>query len=273
MANLKVTTGYSKNGLPYARMDGGPRTLVVFDGLDFSHKPPSGMELRLMSGFVKKLAGDFTVYQVRRKPGLPEGYSMSDMSDDYAVMIKEELGGPVDIMGISTGGPIAQHFAVDHSDLVDHLVLAMAGYRLTDNGRQLQRRIAELVREGRWRAAAAAMATALTTGVAGLLLKSVFWLFGKSGFGSPASTSDGLVEIEAEDRHDFKERLAEIKVPTLVIGGDKDFFYPIRETAEGIPDSKLVLYEGVGHTAIRKREFGEDVLAFLTGDTGGEVEK
>jgi pimeloyl-ACP methyl ester carboxylesterase len=110
------------------------------------------------------------------------------------------------------------------------------------------------------------MATAIFSGVTLLLFKSMFWLFGKSAFGSPSNPSDGLVEIEAEDKHDFKERLAEIKVPTLVIGGDKDFFYPIRETAEGIPGARLVLYKGTGHTAIMKREFNADVLAFLRGD-------
>jgi homoserine acetyltransferase len=51
----------------------------------------------------------------------------------------------------------------------------------------------------------------------------------------PPDPSDGLVKIEAEDKHDLKERLAEIKVPTLVIGGEEDFLYPIRETAVGIP--------------------------------------
>jgi len=266
MANLKITTGYSKNGLPYARVGSSERVLVIFDGLDFTHKPPSALELRLTGGLMKRLASDFTVYQVRRKPGLPAYYSIREMSDDYAVMIEEEFGGPVDIMGLSTGGPIAQHFAVDHPELVRHLVLAMTGYRLSDNGKRLQRQVGDLVREGRWRTAAALMATAIFSGVTLPLFKSMFWLFGKSGFGYHYSPSDGLVEIEAEDKHDFKERLAEIRVPTLVIGGDKDFFYPIRETAEGIPDAKLVLYEGIGHTAMMKREFSADVLAFLRGD-------
>jgi len=76
-----------------------------------------------------------------------------------------------------------------------------------------------------------------------------------------------MVELEAEDKHDFKERLAEIKVPTLVIGGEEDFFYPIRETAAGIPNAKLILYEGVGHLAMMKRQFSEDVIAFLTEGT------
>ena len=221
----------------------------------------------LVTSFINKLTGEFTVYQVRRKPGLPASYSLKDMSDDCAVMIKNEFGVPVDVMGISTGGTIAQHFATDHPDLVNRLILAMTGYRLTENGRKLQLLIAELTRQGKWRSAAALMSTSIYSGFTGLMLKSLFWTMGKIMFGSPASPSDGIIEIEAEDEHDFKERLAEIRVPTLVIGGDKDFFYPVRETAEGIPGAKLVLYQGVGHTAMMKRRFGEDVLTFLTGNT------
>jgi pimeloyl-ACP methyl ester carboxylesterase len=258
----KVTTGYSKNGLPYARIKGGKRTLFIIDGLDFSHKPPSRFEM-ILFGFIKKLNDEFTVYLVRRKPGLPAGYTLKDMSEDCAVMIRDEIGSPVDVMGISTGGTIAQYFAADHPELVDHLILAMTGYRLSDEGRMLQWRVAGLTRQEKWRRAAALMSTSMFTGVTLVLFKSIFWLMGKTMFGSSSGPSDGIVEIEAEDSHNFQDRLAEIRVPTLVIGGDRDFFYPVHETAEGIPDAKLVLYEGVGHTAIMKRRFGTDILAFL----------
>ncbi len=262
---MNVETGYSKNGLPYARVEGGKRILFIIDGLDFSHKPPSRFEM-MVTRFIKKLTGEFTIYQVRRKPGLPSGYSLKEMSDDCAVMIREELDWPVDVMGISTGGTIAQHFAVDHAELVNRLVLAMTGYRLLDKAREMQMRLGELAAEGKYRSAAALMSGAIFSGIWGRVFKAVFWLFGRSMFGS-GSPSDGIIEIEAEDKHDFKERLAEIKMPTLVIGGDRDFFYPIRETAEGIPGAKLVLYEGAGHMAMMKSRFGEDVLSFLTGDT------
>ncbi len=124
MAKREVTTGYFKNGLPYTRIGSGPRNLVIFEGLNFNHKPLSGLMLRMMSSSFKRFAEDFTVYYVSRKPGLPTGYSMRDMSEGYATMIRNELGGPVNVMGISTGGPIAQHFAVDHPELVRRLALA-----------------------------------------------------------------------------------------------------------------------------------------------------
>ena len=79
------------------------------------------------------------------------------------------------------------------------------------------------------------------------------------------SPADALVTYDAADRHAFKHRLSEIAAPTLVAAGDEDpFFTPdlVRETAEGIPRSELVFYEGAGHPASGKR-FARDVGAFL----------
>jgi pimeloyl-ACP methyl ester carboxylesterase len=258
-----AVAGYSTNGLPYVRSCTGDRILVVFDGLDFSHKPPSGMEL-MMSGYQKKfVAAGYAVYLLRRRPVLPPGYSIKDMADDYAVMIEKDIKKPVDIMGVSTGGTIAQWFAAEHPGLVRRLVLASTGYRLNDKGKALQLRVAGLAREGKCRAASAALAEGLGGGFFLPVAKTFMWLF--AGVLIPGNkTSDGVIEIEAEDAFNFKSRLKEITCPTLVIGGDNDYFYgPIEDTAAGISSAKLVLYKGVGHGAIMKSEFSRDVLAFL----------
>ena len=197
---------------------------------------------------------------------------MRDMSNDYATMIRNELGGPVDIIGISTGGPIAQYFAVDHPILVRRLVLAMTGYRLTEGGKELQRQIGDLARQGKWRAANSASIDGLyPQGMKKHLFKLFVWLF--KAFGSPSDPSDLLVTIKAQRNHDFKDRLAEINAPTLVIGGEEDLFYPIRETAAEIPNAKLILYEGFGHNAMldNKQQFQEDVLAFLKKSTSEDI--
>ena len=264
MAKRRAITGYSSNGLPYACIGNGARNLVIFGGLEFRHKPPSGIMLRMSTGYLRGLANSYKIYIVNRRPGLPPGYSLSDMSDDYAVMIKNELGGVADIIGVSTGGAIAQHFAIDHPDLVRRLVLAMTGFRLTEEGKELQMKVADLARKHNRRAAYALLGTAIIRrGIAKHVFKWFMWLLGPLSV--PTDPSDGIVEIEAEDRHDLSDHLDKIKADTLVIGGEEDFFYPVRETARKIPNAKLVLYPNLGHNAMfaRSRQFGEEIRAFL----------
>jgi len=266
MGKERAITGYSSNGLPYACFGTGERSLVVFGGLEFRHEPPSGIMLRMSTGYLSGLADSYKINVVSRKPGLPKGCSLTDMSDDYALMIENDIGGTPDIIGVSTGGAIAQHFAIDHPDLVGRLVLAMTGCRLNPEARKLQMEVAELVRKGRRRAASALLGTAIMRrGIAKHLLKGFMWLMGPVMI--PADPSDGIVEIEAEDRHDLCNRLDRIKADTLVIGGEEDFFYPVRETAMKIPNVRLVLYPNRGHNALfaNSRQFSEEIHNFLLG--------
>lgn len=259
-------TGYSSNGLPYACFGNGTRKLAVFDGLDFRHRPPSGITLRMTYGYLSGLTKDYRIYIVTRRPGLPPGYSLRDMSNDYAIMIKNELGGAVDVIGVSTGGAIAQYMAIDHPDLVGRLVLVMTGSRLTEEARRLQREVAELARKGKRRAAYALLATAIIRkGIARHFFKWFMWLLGPLMI--PGDASDGIVEIEADDRYDLGDQLDKIRADTLVIGGEEDFFYAIGDTARRIPNSRLVLYPKLGHNAmfVRGRQFGEEIKAFLLG--------
>ena len=79
-----------------------------------------------------------------------------------------------------------------------------------------------------------------------------------------------IATYEASNKHESRDRLAEIKARTLVVAGDNDPFYTtasFRETAEGIPNAKLILYQGVGHPASGKR-FVHDVLSFLKEGAG-----
>lgn len=264
MAKSQETAGYFRSGLPYNRLGHGPRILVVFQGLVFENKPLTRLSAGML-GTYSFLRQEYTTYVVPRKPGLPAGYTMQDMADDYAAMIKEELGGPVDVLGTSTGGSIAQYFAADHPDLVRRLVLHGSAYTLGDAAREVQRRVGYLAGQRKWREASAVLLGFMMppgrfgrlTAALGSFLMSLT---------APDDPSDLIVTVEAEDQHDFRHRLVEIRAPTLVITGDQDPFYTetlLRETAAGIPNARLILYAGQGHAPSGKR-FGQDVLTFLT---------
>jgi pimeloyl-ACP methyl ester carboxylesterase len=261
------TAGYFRSGLPYNRFGDGPRILVVFQGLAFENKPHRGVGAWYLRKMYRFLDPAYTTYVVTRKPGLLTGYSLQDMAGDYALMIREEFDGPIDVIGTSTGGSIAQPFAADHPDLVHRLVLYASAYTLTDAAKALQLRVGNLARQGQWRAASRALLEfAMPPTLPGRMTAAVASLM--MSLTAPDDPSDLIVTVEAEDKHDFRHRLAEIRAPTLVITGAQDPFYTealLHETAAGIPQARLILYEGQGH-APTGPQFDRDVLAFLTED-------
>jgi pimeloyl-ACP methyl ester carboxylesterase len=257
------SSGYFRNGLPYNRAGHGPNPLVIFQGLMFENKPQTGMTFGY--GFLKK---DYTLYAVLRKPGLLSGYTLKDMADDYAEMVCQEFGGPVDVIGVSTGGSLAQHFAADHPDLLRRLVIHSSAHTLGEAGRQIQLEIGHLAKQGRVTQAWQAMIRFIlpSAGIWRPLNPSLAWIAARLlSLGKTPDLSDLVITIEAEDQHAFKDRLSEIKATTLVIAGTDDPFYTpalFRETAAGIPHARLALYEKMRHPATGK-QFEREVLAFL----------
>ena len=261
--------GYFRSGLPYNRAGHGPRPLVIFQGLTFENKPQFGM-----TAPYRFLGNDYTIYAVLRKPGLPPGYTLGAMADDYATLIREEFGGPVDVLGVSTGGSIALHFAAAHPVLVRRLIIHSSAHTLNDAAKQLQLDVAALAQQGRWRRAWALLISAVfpRTGLGKWLSRPLVWFSAwLLSLSAPQDPGDLVVTVAAEDQFAFKERLAEIAAPTLVVGGTDDFFYSpalFRETAAGIPHAQLCLYAKMGHPAGGK-QFRRDVLAFLRSETTG----
>jgi len=246
-----VREGSLHGGLPYLAVGQGP-PLVVFSGLTAEHANPTGLARRLQLQMLKPMARHFTVYAVNRKPGLPAGTTIKDLAGHYAEAIAHEFPGPVSVQGISTGGSIAQQFAVDHPQLVHRLVLAATACRLSPHGRAVQRRFAELIRDGRPRRASAALGPALAaTAAGGRTYAALMWLFGSSQ--APDDSSDMLLTVVAEDVFDAAPELHRITAPTLLVVGGRDRYYSpelFRETAERIPNARLALYHDKGHAGV-----------------------
>jgi pimeloyl-ACP methyl ester carboxylesterase len=268
-----VREGRLKGELPYLSFGDGP-PLVVFPGLGMTNANLTGLqrwgELRLLAPLARAL----TVYRIGRRVGLEPNTTMTDLANDYAVALEEEFGGPVDVLGISTGGSIALQLAADRPGLVRRLVVAGAAYRLSEHGRRFQRRMAELAaardrREMSRLQAPDVADSRLGRRIAGGLL----WLAGPLFIKREWDPSDMITTIVAEDAFNLGERLGEISAPTLIVGGGRDRFYPrelFRETAQRIPDARLVLYENRAHGGtFADRRFGRDVVAFLKTDHPG----
>jgi pimeloyl-ACP methyl ester carboxylesterase len=225
---------------------------------------PSGVARWAELRSLKSLAARFTVLVVGRRPGLAPGITMAGLAAHHAEEVRARFGGPVDVLGVSTAGCLAQQFAADHPGSVRRLVVVAAGVRLGPEGRRLQREYADLLAAGRYRAAAAALAPGVADSRAGRAL-----LAGVLGVtaGRPADPSGMVAMLRAEDAFDIEDRLGEITAPTLVIAGTRDAFYPAElagKVAAGVRDGRLKLYEGrKHHTVMTDRRFSRDVVGFL----------
>lgn len=266
---FEVREGTLKGGLPYVSVGEGP-PLVAFVAGGPSNANPTGWQRRYEVRWLAPLArGGFTVYWVNRKIGLKRGATFADLADDYAVALESEFAGPVDVLGVSTGGMIAQQFAVDHPDLLRRLILAGAAYRLGPVARQAERRSARFAARGQYRRSLAAMAPVFVASpLAQRLVGGVYWLTAPlAGMGHDWDPSDMIATYEAEVDFDIGGRLGEISVPTLVICGGRDrAFTPelFRQTAERIPEARPIVYEGRGHGgSLTDRRFARDVVSFL----------
>lgn len=263
--------GTFRNRMPYLRVGSG-RPLVFLPGITGGGGPVTAFDRRIQAGQVALLARHHEVWWIGHRPGLNPESDMAAVAREYADTLRHRFRSPVDVIGVSTGGSIALQLAADHGDVVDRLVVVSSAYRLGPSGRLAQQRAGAMLRAGRPQRAAAELMSRLgrnaiernAMSVAGLMLGPVV-----VGY----DDQDLLVLLDAEDRFDLRCRLPEITAPTLVLGSDRDGFYPeslFRETALLIQSAQLVVYQGVGHmTTHGNHRLAADVRTFLAGERHG----
>ncbi|WP_166785589.1 alpha/beta fold hydrolase [Cryobacterium cryoconiti] len=259
-------TGTLLGGMPYLRFGAGT-PLVAIPGLLQNYEPAVGLERMFAAQMLMPLATRHRVLRLTPHAGLDPNAGMADIARDYADALRLEFPGPVDVMGTSTGGSMALQLAADHPDVVQRLILVSAAYAMGPNARKVMRRVAEEVLAGRPRQASREMFRISGDNSPSRLAAGMGWLLGPMMFGR--SSPDLITTIRADDAFNLRGRLGEIEAPTLVIGGDRDGFYPpdlFRDTAALIPNGRLILYPGKGHLAASTDpRLMPDVLEFLDG--------
>lgn len=265
----KPVRGMFQNGMPYFTTGSG-RPVVFLPGISGSHGPSTRFGRWSQAGQVALLARHHEVWWIGHPPALPPDLDMARLAGEYAGAIRHYFHGPVDVIGVSTGGSIALQLAADHPDVIHRLVLVSSAYRLGARGRLAQNRTARFLRAGRPRRAASELMSRLGRNPFESKAMSVAgWMLGQIVVGD--DDPDLLVMLDAEDAFDLHRRLPEVAAPTLVIGGDSDGFYPetlFRETASAIPTAQIIVYRGVGHmTTQGNHRLANDARTFLSADT------
>jgi pimeloyl-ACP methyl ester carboxylesterase len=196
-----------------------------------------------------------TMRQMLRRRVRPEQYSLSDMAEDTAGLIRELELSPAHVVGASMGGMIGQVLAAEHLEVVRSLTSIMSTTGSRWHGQPALSVYKYLLRppprdrEGYVERSA-----------------EVFGLVGSTGFPRDESyireraalSYDRGYDVRAGGRQlgaiiasaDRTKQLRTIEAPTLVIHGTVDkMIRPSggRATAKAIPGARLLEIEGMGH--------------------------
>jgi len=230
-----------------------------------------GLNMSMWDDLAAELAQSHEVlrYDHRGHGGsaVPRGpYSMDDLVDDAARLIREWGRGPVVWVGLSMGGMVGQGLAIRHPELVSKLVLAntAAKYPEASLAAWAQRiacveaggleAIANTVMERYFHAEFRAAQTNAVTEARATLLRT---------------KADGYVAAcHAVAGVNWLERLAQIQCPTLILAGALDVGAPVvlsEAMAAQIAGSKLVVMPKASHLSVMEQpeDFSRELRAFL----------
>jgi pimeloyl-ACP methyl ester carboxylesterase len=193
--------------------------------------------------------------------------------------------GRVDIVGNSMGGYIATEVAIQFPQRIDQLILvSAAGITSADLVHRpvltLGRIAAAIATHGASRRRPIAsrpksrhMALLLVARHPSLLRADLAYEGFFKGTGKPGFEDALLANLE----YDFRDRLPELRQPTLIVWGENDSIIPVKDAHEFerlIPDSRKVVMRDTGHIPMAERPaaFNDVMMEFLA-ETGPAAAK
>ena len=258
----------AKNGrtgdTDYVRFGSGERVLIMLPGLGDGLQTVKGTALP-MALMYRRLTKDFTVYMFSRKNDLPEGHTTRDMAHDLAEAMEALSIEKASVLGVSMGGMIAQHLAIDHPEKIEKLILVVTASRLNP---LLTESVEEWLAQAKRGDHTALMDSNVRKIYSERYYRQNKWLIPIMGkLTKPKSYRRFLVQAQACLTHDAYEALPKITAPTFVIGGEQDRCLggdASREIAARIPGAKLHMYPQWGHGLYEEaKDFMGLVLSFL----------
>jgi pimeloyl-ACP methyl ester carboxylesterase len=265
LLGLRPRRGAFPNGMTYARIGDGPKTLLWLSGAT------KGLMLAMMTRAARQYVADgYSVWLVSGRPDMPTGHTLVDMAQDYATLIKEEFSGRVDlVVGHSTGGMIGFCLAAEHPDRFGHIAIAGAGL-WGERSDRANLEPARLLVAGRTREAGEYSVRLLAPGIRIPGAATVLGVLLARASLTEASAEDLLVSAEALHAFDPREVLPRIGVPVLLVAGDKDMWFAreaVEQAAQLIPNCTLRLYPDTNHFgAITSPRFAADAREFIRHD-------
>ena len=255
------------NGLDMYYVDSGTGPpLLWIQGLGAEHTAWSAQLARFGASY-RCIAPDSR--DVGRSARATAPYTLADVAADYAALLRELAATPAHIVGLSLGGAVAQHLALDHPELVRSLTLVSTFAHQGPRQRELLMA---------WREIYARV------DVVTFYRQANTWLFSDHFFERPRNVENVLRyvaespykqepdafarQVDAALAHDVRARLPALDIPALVVVGERDALAPpslARELAAALPGARLEIMPDAPHSLNLERqiEFNRLLQAFL----------
>ncbi len=193
---------------------------------------------------------DFILQGQSDKPDKPRNFDQHAI--DVKTVLEQEKITTATIIGLSYGSLVAQHFAVNHPNLIRKLILISTFANKTP--------YYEAIELSWWRA--------LEFGGYNLMLDIMLpSVLSENYFANPIIPIQLMKETRADinqnkqaifhlmqatkDRPDYRPELDKIDIPTLIVQGEKDLLLPVHlaeEVHKHIKNSKFIVVKNAGHT-------------------------
>ena len=203
-------------------------------------------------------------------------YSMEDYGDDAAYLLDALDIDRVDVVGVSFGGMVAQHFALRHPKRLRKLVLCctspggeMPSYPFHELPQDLSptERLLRLMdvsdtrRDHAWQMANPDKVSAMIEATQAGAIED---------HQHPESKRGAWRQLEARAGHDTSNQLPTLSAKTLICAGRFDGIAPPvnqERLATLIPNAELKWYEGGHLFMIQDRQAWPDIISFLNNDS------
>ena len=255
---------YENTTVDYISFGEGKEDLIFIPGLGEGLNSINGYAVPF-SLMYKIYAKDYRVHIFSRRKEMPEDFSTEDMANDIIKHMEELKIEKAHVVGVSQGGMIAEHIAINAPEKVNKLVLVVT---VAKKNKILEETVKNWIELGKVKDYKAIMIDTAEKSYTGDYLEKNRKLYKVFGMLEKNATFDRfLIEAKACLTHNAYSKLNKITAPTLIIGARKDLALGIEgseELANKINDSELYIYEEYSHGVYEQaKDFNKRVIAYL----------
>lgn len=206
--------------MSYFSFGEGDRSFVILPGVDTKSVLLSA---KAVEAAYRAFAGEYTVYVFDRRDNMPDGYTVRQMADDTAEVMRYLGIAGANVFGASQGGMMAMCIAIYHPELVSRLVLGSTSAVIEKHNPGTDR----------WISLAESRDMPALTGdfIDNLYSESTIGKYKDLLLHMNDTVTDRdierfIIQVKAIDGFDVFDELDKIKCPTLVIGVEGDKVIP-----------------------------------------------